>query len=218
MEPAVRILNARSKRVDPATITLYPDNPREGDVGALAVGYQKIGFYGAVCVDERTGICLVGNHRIKAALALGMKKIPVTYLKTDDDEHARAIMLTDNRISDLASNNEALLIIHLQASADAGRLAGTGYDNDDRDALIAALESSGPIDLDGGAAGINGAPASGEGHDVSHVRMVQLFLDDDTHAPFIEACERLAVEFGKDNVTDTVLAAIERGSKEWLDA
>src|SRR5690606_2155294 len=108
------------------------------------------GFWGTVCVDERTGYVCVGNHRVLAARQLGWDEIPVTYIRSTDDEHALRILLADNRTSDLGTYDAeglAQLLDHL-ASTDAG-LAGTGYDDDALQALVDSL----PAHAGDGAAG-----------------------------------------------------------------
>lgn len=44
----------------------------------------------------------------------------------------------------------------------------------------------------------------------SHVRMVQLFLNDVNHPEFIQMVTELATVFGTNNLTDTVLEAVKR--------
>ena len=135
MPDDVRILNAGTADVDPHALTLHPDNPRRGDVPALVESFRSIGFHGLVEVDARTNTVLAGNHRVMAARELGMASIPVVYLATDDDEHGTRILVSDNRLSDIATNDEATLAELLEGLAGSG-LHGTGYTDDDLDALL----------------------------------------------------------------------------------
>jgi len=73
-----------------------------------------------------------------AAQAEGLDKVPVIYVDASDDD-AKAILVGDNRLSDLAENDPELLVALLQAiqSREQG-LTGTGYSDDDLAALLAA--------------------------------------------------------------------------------
>lgn len=46
-----------------------------------------------------------------------------------------------------------------------------------------------------------------------HVRMVQLFLNDENHEEFLTKSDFLAKSYGKDNLTDTVVEAIREAHK-----
>lgn len=121
------------------TITEHPDNYNEGDVGAISESLDEHGFYGAVIVQKSTRFILVGNHRYRAAKLKGAEKIPGFLIDCDDDE-AKRIMAVDNRTARLATFDEQKLVDLLTAAAESPRgLAGTGYDGDDLDDLMAAL-------------------------------------------------------------------------------
>ena len=115
----------------------HPRNIRQGDIGAISESIKANGWYGTLIAQRSSGYVLVGNHRLVAARSLGMKKVPVTWLDVDDDQALR-IMLADNRTNDLATNDEYALMELLRELADAtGDLAGTGFDADDLDQLLA---------------------------------------------------------------------------------
>jgi len=113
----------------------HPDNPRQGDIGAIAVSIQENGWYGTLVAQQGTGIVLAGNHRLQAAKQLGMKEVPVYWVDVDDIE-ARKILLADNRVNDLATYNDDSLAAILTELAETDDLLGTGYDGDDLDYLL----------------------------------------------------------------------------------
>ena len=118
-------------------LSLHPDNPRQGDVGAIHESIAANGFYGALVVQRSTGHVLVGNHRLQAAAHAGVAELPVVWVDVDDDR-ARRILLADNRSGDLASYDEgrlADLLSELAAGEDG--LAGTAWDGEDLDRLLA---------------------------------------------------------------------------------
>jgi ParB/RepB/Spo0J family partition protein len=109
----------------------HPDNPREGDVGAIHESIVTNGFFGALVVQRSTGRILAGNHRWEAARAAGLTELPAIVVDVDDDAAAR-ILLVDNRTNDLASYDDAALAAMLTSMDD---LAGTGYTLDDVESL-----------------------------------------------------------------------------------
>jgi ParB-like chromosome segregation protein Spo0J len=118
----------------------HPDNPRDGDIGAIITSIGQNGWYGALIVQKSTSFVLVGNHRLMAVRQLGWKQVPVIFIDVDD-RRARNIMLADNRVSDKANYNEDSLAALLSAAASDGDLLATGYDQDDLDAMISSIEA-----------------------------------------------------------------------------
>lgn len=126
------------------TIQPHPQNPREGDVGAISQSIEHNGVYRPVIVQKSTGYILAGNHTYKAMQALGINRIPTVQIDCDD-QRAKRIMLADNRTADLGTYDDTMLLDLLQ---EVDILEGTGYDGDNIDELLANL--SAPIaDIDG---------------------------------------------------------------------
>ncbi len=124
-----------------ADVQPHPRNPRQGDVGAIAASMERFGVYQPIVVQRSTGYILAGNHRWKAAAALGAKTIPVVYQDVTDEE-ALAILVADNRTSDLATYDDRALVELLQEIAAEERgLPGTGFDTEDVDRLLADLDT-----------------------------------------------------------------------------
>jgi len=131
----------RTKLVNVGDIHTHPDNPNEGDIGAITESLQFHGQYRAIVVSEATGNIVAGNHTYLAAVALGWSQISAHLLPglTVDDE--LRIMLADNQYARKASYDEVSLselLVQLQATDDA--LLGTGFDGDDLDLLLADLD------------------------------------------------------------------------------
>lgn len=126
---SIPILNRETALVNPQSLALHPSNPRVGDLKALRASFESTGFYGTVIVNRTTGHVVAGNHRVKAACALGMTEIPVTYIEVAEEEEVR-ILLADNRTSALGRDDDALIAAHLQRLTQAPKgLRGTGYDD-----------------------------------------------------------------------------------------
>ena len=96
------------ENVDPATLNAHPDNPRRGNIDAIAESIRTNGWWGVIVAQTSTRRVLAGNHRLEAAKRLNMTSVPVHWLDVDDHA-ARRILLADNRAADLAAYDDATL-------------------------------------------------------------------------------------------------------------
>jgi hypothetical protein len=101
-------LSKKSTDVDVATLKHHPDNPRIGDVDAIAASIEANGWFGTLVVQKSTRFILVGNHSFDAAVGLGFTELPVQFIDCDDDRALR-VMLASNRSADLAEYNDEQL-------------------------------------------------------------------------------------------------------------
>lgn len=124
------------RRVD--SLILLPDDPRDGDVGAIAESFKRFGQQKPIVINQ-DGVILAGNHMYRAALALDWEEIWVNESELEGVDQA-AYVLADNRVSDLATYNNNYLIRQLE---EVGDLTGTGYDLDDLDTLKRLTEAYG---------------------------------------------------------------------------
>jgi len=131
------------ERIPIDSVQPHPRNPREGDVGAIAASMaEPEGQYQPIAVQRSTGLIVAGNHRWKAAKALGWSDIDAVWLDIDD-ARAIALLLRDNRTHDLGRNDAAALFDLLREMAASSLLPATAYDRDDLDALLRDLERNG---------------------------------------------------------------------------
>lgn len=120
----------------------HPNNPREGDIGAISQSLKANGQYRPIVVSKKTSRILAGNHTWKAAQALGWTEIAATFVNVTPEQETR-IMLADNRYAELATyadDSLAELLVEL-AGTEQG-LLGSGWDGDDLDQLMADLTGS----------------------------------------------------------------------------
>jgi ParB-like chromosome segregation protein Spo0J len=82
-------------------LTPLPDNPRRGDVQAVARSYATFGQRKPIVArrEGEGGIVIAGNHQLAAAEELGWDEIAVVWVD-DDDITAKAFALADNRTAD----------------------------------------------------------------------------------------------------------------------
>ncbi len=125
------------------TLRPHPRNPRQGDIGAISESLRRFGQYRVAVVQESTGYVVVGNHMLAAARALGWTELAAIRMDLTDDEAAR-LMVADNRTSDLATNDDSVLLELLDGLASTpDALEGTGYDTEDMDRISRFLEQAG---------------------------------------------------------------------------
>jgi len=130
-----------TKQVPIDTIRPHPENPNQGDVGALTLSLKHHGQYRAIVVSEATGNIVAGNHTYLAAKANGETKILAHLIPGLSLEDEKRIMVADNQYARLATSDDALLVELLTELAESqDGLIATGYDGDDLDLLIADLQ------------------------------------------------------------------------------
>jgi len=116
----------------------YENNPRHNDdaVDTVAASIREFGFRQPIVVDAE-GVIVVGHTRYKAALKLGLEKVPAHVAKDLTPEQARAYRIADNKSAELSDWNYDLLPIELaglqEMNYDLGLL---GFDQDELAKLL----------------------------------------------------------------------------------
>lgn len=131
-----KVIAQASTLVPIDSVSRYPNNPRVGNVEVIKESILQNGFFKALVVQKSTKYVLDGNHSWIAAKELGMTEIPVIVIDVDD-KTAKRIVLIANRASDLATYDSDILA-EIMKSLDSP--VGTGYSQDDYDALLQAVE------------------------------------------------------------------------------
>lgn len=133
---------------------MWPRNPKEHDVGAITMSFEKFGYVAPILVNKENGVVLAGHGRIET-LETALRSddtppnrimdiseqgkpdwlVPYIEVSVDPDLH-EAYVVTDNRLTQIGGWNEPLLIEVLMALKDQDLLEVTGYDGEDLDYLI----------------------------------------------------------------------------------
>jgi hypothetical protein len=101
--------------MDVAHIVPYERNPRiisEAAVDAVAASIQQFGFRQPIVVDTNN-VIIVGHARYRAALKLGLKKVPVHVATDLTPEQIKAYRIADNKTAEMSDWNYDLLPIEL---------------------------------------------------------------------------------------------------------
>lgn len=103
----------------------------------LAAEIRSKGFTQPLLIDSK-GRIIAGHCRLEAALLLGLREVPCIVLPHLNATQQRAVILSDNRLAELAGWDDEILKAELDALAATGvDLGDLGWDEDD----LADLES-----------------------------------------------------------------------------
>lgn len=126
--------------VDIMKVIPNPKNPNshpERQIEILAQVILAQGWRKPITVSKRSGFVVAGHGRLLAALLLKTKKVPVDYQDYATEAEEYADLVADNRISELSSINEDLLIDILNEINDTDiDTILTGYEYHEIDDLI----------------------------------------------------------------------------------
>jgi DNA modification methylase len=128
----------------------YANNPRDNDraVDAVAASIREFGFRQPIVVD-RKGTIIVGHTRYKAALKLGLKKVPVHIAKDLTPAQIKAYRLADNKTAELADwDHDRLVKELLELEKMAFDLDALGFNTDELQELCGADITPGLTDPD----------------------------------------------------------------------
>ena len=210
---------AAAEYVDPKKLVPWEDNPRDNDgaVQEVRASIERFGFAAPIVARKEDRTVIAGHTRLKAALDLGLKSVPVRFLDISTKQ-AELLSLADNRLNELAKWDDqgVAQVIH-RAMADTDfDAAGLGWDEEELFQIVAEIEGEieevSILPPEPGAGG--GVMPEADTEDISmfptsHVRMVQLFLNADTSPVFLARVAQLGAHYQTENITDTVFKAIE---------
>lgn len=123
-------------------LRFYPGNARRGDIDLIAESLERLGQYKPVVVNtggkepELANVILAGNHTVMAAQRLGWDTVDVHLVDLDADT-AKRVVIVDNRSNDVSTYDAEELVNLLTELPD---LEATGFDRDELDAMLEALD------------------------------------------------------------------------------
>lgn len=108
--------------VDPAVLKPDAKNARRHgrrQEKALDRSIREFGFVSPILADG-TGKIIAGHARLSSAKRLGLTRVPVVRLEHLSEAQARALMIADNRLTDMSDWDDALLADNLRLLCEAG--------------------------------------------------------------------------------------------------
>ena len=129
-------------------LTPWVKNPRRNDrvVDRVAKSIERFGFGAPLLARQANGEVIAGHTRLKAAIKLGLERVPVRYLDVSESD-AHLLALADNKLGELAAwDDELLAEVLADAKADGLDLADSGFAEHELAKLLASTteEANGP--------------------------------------------------------------------------
>ena len=190
------------------SIKPYETNPRDNkkSVDKVVDSIKQYGWRVPIVVDENS-VILAGHTRYKAARILGLESVPVHMADNLTDEQKTAFRIMDNKAQDFSEWDKDLLTVELKKLADLDfDMAMTGFSFDEIEKLTQDLldfEEPQEIITDQEFEKLDDIQSS-------NVRMVNLFLNQESEPYFQEMIMALRERWSKENLTDAVFEAVQR--------
>jgi len=130
--------NLLSTWIEIGSICAWEQNPRINDhaVDDIMRSIQEFGFLNPIIVQKNSNKIIAGHTRYKASLKLGLEKVPVVFADLDDTR-AKAYAIADNKLGELATWDDTILIGLLEELKDENyELEILGFDELELDDLF----------------------------------------------------------------------------------
>ena len=135
--------------IDPRRLVPWDKNPRRNDdvVAKVARSIETFGFASPVVARTSDLRILAGHTRVKAALKLGLREIPVHFIELTD-EQAAAFTLADNRLNEAAEwDEQKLSAVLIDLSKQNFDLSLTGFAVSEVESFVRINDPVVPVDL-----------------------------------------------------------------------
>ena len=197
------------EEIDIDLIKPYKNNPREIPMESVQKVMNSIREFGnnQPIVVDNDNVIVVGHTRRKALKQLGKAKAYVVK-KEFPKGQAMAYRIMDNRSGEESKWSNKLLATELNILKDDNfdlQLTGfnlTELENLANDKELGFVQNSKDLKE-------NFNVDFPDGMEVTHVKMVQLFLNTETEKDFKLWCQELQTQLGTDNLTDTVYTVVK---------
>ncbi len=127
----------------------WENNPRKNDgapVEKVAASITQFGFANPILARLANGEIIAGHTRYKAAIHLGMSRVPVRFLDLTEDQ-AHLLALADNRIAEEAKWDDALLAaVLIDLRAKDVPLSGSAFSDSELSKLLSEKTSDEPAE------------------------------------------------------------------------
>lgn len=212
----LKIRCAYDELVEPSKLTPHPQNPNTHPHSQIEFFHKILQYQGArrpITVSKRSGFITKGHGFLETAIKFEYQQVPVDYQEYESEEEELADIVADNQLPQLAIlNHNALTQIMGQLDTGAFDMGLTAFNSSEIEKMMVALRPAPEIGFQ-----TTHEPSMTVGHQepqspadlmqmpISHVRMVQLFLNTDTLPEFNEMIEHFKVKYSTSNTTDTVM-------------
>jgi DNA modification methylase len=141
--------NLAIQYISPARLRPYPGNARSHSrkqLKLIADSITHFGFTNPILVTEDLEV-VAGHGRLQAAKSLDMKLVPVVTLNSLSEADKKALIITDNRIAELAGWDRDMLAIEYQGLLDLQfeDLEVTGFSLGEIDTILDEAAEKTPV-------------------------------------------------------------------------
>lgn len=140
---SVPVYCAHDAIVDVVKLVPNPKNPNthpDSQIQLLGRIIRQTGWRQPITVSTRSGFIVKGHGRLAAALAEGMKEVPVDYQGYASESEEYADLVADNRLAELAEiDNKLLADIFAEIDTEEIPIEMTGFTEDEVEDIVNAL-------------------------------------------------------------------------------
>ncbi|MEQ7874522.1 DNA methyltransferase [Sphingomonas sp. ASV193] len=165
-------LRLQIEYVEPLILVANELNPQQHpdrQINALVRAINEVGFLFPVLIDGANGI-VAGHARVLAAIKAGLAAIPIVRADHLNEHQLRAVMLADNRLSDLSKTDPKLLAENLKLltveGLDLDIESATAFTMGEIDVILEGLEGGADDDPDDAPVVVEPGPAVNRAGDV----------------------------------------------------
>lgn len=139
------------EQIEIASIRPHPDNPRvhtKKQIRQIAESIKAFGFRMPVLIDQDTRL-FCGHARVEACKLIGMDRVPALRVTDLSDAQVRALMIADNRLTEISTWDDQLLGENLKVLSDTELdfdIECIGFDYGEIEHRILDLEDHGEQD------------------------------------------------------------------------
>ncbi len=126
------------KDFDVSALQPYGKNPRKhgDDIAGIVKSIEHFGWTNPILVQEGTNRIIAGHGRLEAAKNAGLGKVPVIFLKMNDED-ASAYTIADNKLTEMSKwDDEALSSILEELQSCQFDLSLTGFSKDELSQIL----------------------------------------------------------------------------------
>lgn len=119
-----------------------PNQHSDAQTAVLANIIQATGWRQPITISKRSGFVVKGHGRLLAARKKGWTQVPADYQEYASEAEEYSDLIADNRIAELSTVDNGLLLDMIRDIGDDVPLELTGFDQEDVQAIIAEMEKA----------------------------------------------------------------------------
>ena len=142
---SMRIRDLKVSNVPISTLKPYAGNPRthsKQQIRQIAASIKAFGWTNPILIDGEA-VVIAGHGRLRAAMSLGIDRVPTICINDMTEAQKRAYVLADNKLAENAGWDRELLALELQGLLEMDLdfdVTATGFEMGEIDVLIGSSD------------------------------------------------------------------------------